>query len=66
MKKFKCTYIKVEKILGPQQGPTQFIEQNIITDQDGIVVVTPKGYGLISIIEYLPDLDQSQDEKITN
>jgi hypothetical protein len=66
MKKFKCTYIKVEKILGPQKGPAQFIEQEIITDQDGIVVVTPKGYGLISIVEYLPLLDQRQDAKAGN
>jgi len=66
MKKFKCTYIKVEKILGPQKGPSQFIEQEIVTDQDGIVVVTPKGYALIAIVEFLPQLDQCQNAKATN
>jgi hypothetical protein len=66
LKKFKCTYVKVEKILGPKQGPAQFIEQEIVTDQDGIVFVTPKGYVLVSIVEYLEPLNQCQNEKKCN
>lgn len=66
MKRFKCTYIKNETIKTVGKQPMQLIEQEIITDQDGITVITPAGYVLFQIIEYLPQLNQCKNEKAIN
>jgi hypothetical protein len=66
MKKFKCTYLKIDRFAPVDKLPKQFIEQEIVTDQDGITVVTPKDYALISIVEVLPQLNQCKNEKAIN
>jgi hypothetical protein len=67
IKRFKCIFIKNEPIKTLGKQPMQLIEQEIITDQEGITVVTPPGYTLFQITEYLPDINQcKQNEKAIN
>jgi len=66
MKRFKCTYIKNEPIKTLGKQPMQLIEQEITTDQEGITVVTPAGYTLFQIIEYLEPLNQCKNAKVIN
>jgi len=66
MKRFKCTFVKNEPIKTIGRQPMQLIEQEILTDQDGITVVTPPGYTLLQIIETLETLNQCKNEKTKN
>jgi hypothetical protein len=66
MKKFELTFIQYEPIKLPGKQPLKMLKQEIITDQDGITIVTPPGYVLFQIVEILPQLNQSKNEKAIN
>jgi hypothetical protein len=63
MKRFKLTFIKNAPIKTLGKEPMQLIEKEVITDQDGITIISPLGYTLFQIIEYLPQENQSKHEK---
>jgi hypothetical protein len=66
MKRFKAIFIKKAAIATMKQEPLQILEQEYITDQDGITLITPSGYALVSITEYLPLVNQCKNEKVIN
>jgi len=66
MKKFELTFIQYEPIKLPGKQPLKMIKQEIITDQEGISIVTPNGYVLFQIVEILPQVNQCKNEKAIN
>ena len=70
MRKFKVTYLKLQKVIGAVPGVPIMAEQLIITNDGGkIEIVPPDGYAVAVICEQLPDLtifNTPQNEKPGN
>lgn len=65
MKKYKVVFIKVVRVLGPEQQIVHLAEQVFQSESDKMRIITPDGYGILSVTEYLPDVIIEKDEKET-
>lgn len=64
MKHFKCTFLKVQSIATMKKEPAQLVEQEYITDKPELLIVTPAGFTLLSVIEYLPQINQCDENTL--
>lgn len=55
MKKFKITFLKVNKLALPDKGqPITMAEQEVLCDNNVFDIDVPAGYCIASVIEILP------------
>lgn len=66
MKKFEAIFIKKAVVLGPGNTVIQTIKQTFFTDQQKVNVPIPDGFQLMSLTEYLPDINLDENDKETN
>jgi len=56
MKKFKVTFIKVQKVITGQNTPVVLAEQIIYSESDKITIPVPMDYSIMSVTEFLPEI----------
>lgn len=56
MKKFKVTFIKIQKVIAQQNNVMILAEQIIESESETITIPVPVGFQILTVTELLPDV----------